>query len=155
MGIGLTLQRLEGWEGQFECMVRFYERACLAANEGRSTDEMDFTLVVFQQALSLRDWVQATCPSVQNLLAALFRDNVEMRLCRDIANGFKHMEITKPSIDKEFSIVFEYAPWGGKMVVLGGGHQVGLLELAGQCVERWRAFIEANQLKPSSVAAKT
>lgn len=157
MGIGLTLQQVEGWEGQFDRMVRFYDRACSAARQNNGEDEIDFSLVVFQQALSLRDWVKEACPSVSSQLENLFRDHLEMKFCRDLANGFKHMTIRSPSIDRSFSIVFEYNPRGGRkgdMVVLGDGHEFVLLELAGKCVDLWREFIETNQLLPSSVVAR-
>ncbi len=158
MGIGLTLQQVEGWEGQFSCMVRFYERACSAARNNRNEDEMDFVLVVFQQALHLRDWIKATCAGAEAPLEALFRDNVEMGICRDIANGFKHMELSRASVDGEFSIVFEYWPRDGRegdMVVLAGGHKFRLLELAGKCVVLWREFVRVNNLRPSGVGSET
>ena len=158
MGIGLTLQQVQGWEGQFQRMERFLERARLAASQGHGDDEMDFTLVAFQQALALRDWVHEACPPVRKQLEQLFA-SVELGICRDIANGFKHMELRKKaSVDPAFSIVFEYNPMlkaKGEMVVLAGAHKFPLLGLATSCVEQWRAFIEETQLRPSSVAAKT
>lgn len=156
MGIGLTRQQVEGWEGQYERMLRWHERAHLAAAQGRFDDEMDFVLVFFQQSLSLRDWIHDALPTARNDLEALFRDNVELKVCRDIANGFKHMSLgRKASVDRAFSIVFEYNPRGtreGDMVVLAGGHQFELLELADRCASLWKAFVESKQLEPSSVA---
>ena len=156
MGIGLTRQQVEGWESQYERMLRWYDRACLAAREGRDADEMDFVLVFFQQALHIRDWIHEAVPEARTSLEALFRDNIELRICRDIANGYKHMSLThKPSVDGAFSIVFEYNPRGtreGDMVVLAGGHKFELLNLATRCVSLWRNFVESNGLQPSSVA---
>jgi hypothetical protein len=34
----------------------------------------------------------------------------ELEICRDIANGFKHHTIYKPSIDTEFAIVYSSIP---------------------------------------------
>lgn len=158
MGIGLTLQQVQGWEGQFQRMERFLERAREAASQGRGVDEMDFTLVVFQQALALRDWVHEACPPVRAQLEQLFSANIELKLCRDIANGFKHMKLRKASVDPGFSIVFEYNPTlegKGEMVVLAGGHKFVLLGLAAACVQQWHAFVEQTQLLPSGVASGT
>lgn len=158
MGIGLTRQQVEGWEGQYERMLRWHERVRLAATEDRLEDEMDFVLVFFQQALSLRDWIQDARPEVRADLEALFRDHIELKICRDIANGFKHMSLShKASVDREFSIVFAYNPRGareGDMVVLAGGHQIELLDLADRCLALWQNFVESRKLKPSSVALK-
>jgi hypothetical protein len=137
-------------------MERFLNRARLAGSQGNGLDEMDFTLVLFQQALALRDWIHEARPEVRPQLEILFSSNVDMGLCRDIANGFKHMKLSrKASVDPAFSIVFEYNPslvHKGEMVVLGGGHKFPLRELATTCVDRWRGFILQTQLKPSSVA---
>lgn len=155
MGIGMTLQQVEGWEGQYARMLRWHERVGLAAREARYEDEMDFVLVLFQQALHLRDWIHDALPEARTDLEILFRDNVELGICRDIANGYKHMSLSRASVDQAFSIVFEYNPLSpakGDMVVLAGGHKFELLDLAGRCVALWRNFVESKQLKPSSVA---
>jgi hypothetical protein len=157
MGIGLTLQQVEGWEGQYERMQRWYERARTAAQGSDGQDEMDFVLVLFQHMWTLRDWIYEACPEARAALEALFRDNLELRLCRDIANGFKHMTLSKPSVDGAFSIVFEHNPRGrrlGNMVVLAGGHKFELLELASKGVSLWSQFIRLQKLRRSSAAAK-
>jgi hypothetical protein len=159
MGIGITLQTVQGWEGQFARMERFLERAHAAESQGNGQDQIDFTLVTFQQALALRDWVHAACPAVRTRLEALFSSNVEMQLCRDIANGFKHMKLgKKASIDNAFSIVFEYNPAlrsKGELVVLGAGNKFPLLGLASACVELWRRFIVQTALKPTGAECGT
>ena len=35
-------------------------------------------------------------------------DNFEMACCRDIANGFKHKRLEKPSVDADFNFYREY-----------------------------------------------
>jgi hypothetical protein len=158
MGIGLTLQQVEGWEGQFERMERFLKRTYQARVQGNGSDEMDFALVLFQQSLALRDWIHIACPSVRKQLEELFESSVELKLCRDIANGFKHMKLSrKASIDNAFSIVFEYNPIlvsKGEMVVLAGGYKFTLLAVATECVEQWRRFIIAVNLEPCGLARK-
>jgi hypothetical protein len=157
MGIGMTLQQVEGWEGQYERMLRSYQRATAAAGQNNGQDEMDFVLVLFEQSWTLRNWVHEVCPEARAALETLFRNNLELRLCRDIANGFKHMSLSRPSVDRAFSIVFEYNPRGGRegdMVVLAGnGHKFQFLELAGRCMALWREFVEREQLRRSSAAA--
>jgi hypothetical protein len=44
MGIGLTLQQVEGWQGQYETMLRWRRRVVEAANGERFADELDCLL---------------------------------------------------------------------------------------------------------------
>lgn len=157
MGIGATLQQVEGWEGQYECLLRWYDRTRIKAQEN-APEETDFVLVVLQQSYALRDWIFHACPDARVALEKLFQTSLEMRICRDVANGFKHMTLSRnASVDRAFSIVFEHNPRGsrtGEMVVLAGGHRIELLDLAGRCVEAWREFIGNNRLRCTGLASK-
>jgi hypothetical protein len=58
--IGLTLQQVEGWGGQFARVSRWRERVVAAANGEPSADELDFLLAFFESAYHLRDWLVET-----------------------------------------------------------------------------------------------
>jgi hypothetical protein len=156
MGIGQTLQQLEGWRGQYERMLRWQTRVGAAANAGNpSPDELDFLLAFFESCFHLREWLLVTSATDQKSLEDLFLSKLELRVCRDLANGFKHHSISKPSVDAQFAVVNEYVPkaWpsthaypNGKWTVLAGGHQLGLVELAGQCVAIWQDFLRSKAL---------
>jgi hypothetical protein len=56
MGIGQTLQQLEGWHGQYARMLRWQTRVVTAANADRpSPDELDFLLAFFESCFHLRE----------------------------------------------------------------------------------------------------
>jgi len=155
MGIGYTLQQLEGWQGQYNRMIRWHARVVAAANADASPDELDFLLTFFENCFHLREWLLVTLAADQKSLDELFLSRFELRVCRDLANGFKHHTINRPSVDARFSVVNEYAPsnWpsghaypNGKWTVLAGGHQLGLVDLASQCVGIWQDFLRSSAL---------
>ena len=155
MGIGKTLQQVEGWQGQYERMLRWHKRANAAARSDVSPDELDFLLAFFESCFHLRDWLLAVGSTDQQSLEELFKSHDELRVCRDLANGFKHHSISRPSVDAQFSVVREYIPrnWpsahaypNGKWMVIAGGYQVGLRELAGRCVSIWQIFLASKGL---------
>jgi hypothetical protein len=155
MGIGQTLQQLEGWPGQYHRMHRWYRRVVAAANANPSPDELDFLLAFFESSWHLREWLLVTKAADQASLDALFQSSAELRTCRDLANGFKHHSISRPSVDAQFSVVNEYVPknWpsahiypNGKWTVLAGNHQFGLVELSAECVAQWQRFLQSKGL---------
>jgi hypothetical protein len=110
MGIGLTLQELEGWRGQYDSMVRWHGRVIAAVNSDPSPDELDFLLAFFASCFHLRDWLRVTAAVDKKALEDLFLSKPELRVCRDLANGFKHHSLKDPSVDARFSVVNEYVP---------------------------------------------
>jgi hypothetical protein len=155
MGIGQTLQQVEGWKGQHERMLRWHGRVLEAGNLSASPDELDFLLAFFESCFHLRDWLLASNAIDQQSLDALFQSSPELRVCRDLANGFKHHSISRPSVDAQFSVVNEYVPknWpsgnaypNGRWVVLAGNHQFGLVELASRCIAAWQQFLQSKGL---------
>jgi hypothetical protein len=157
VGIGQTLQRIQGWRGQHERVLRWHARVVAAANSEPSPDELDFLLAFFESCFHLRDWLLADGATTLPGLDALFAGSAELKVCRDLANGFKHHTISRPSVDAGFSLVNEYVPknWpakykypNGKWTVLAGAHQFGLVELAGDCVSQWNSFLTKENLLP-------
>jgi hypothetical protein len=155
MGIGHTLQQLEGWKGQYNRVLRWQARVLDAVNGKPSADELDFLLAFFQNCLHLRDWLLADGVVDESELQALFQAHIELQICRDLANGFKHHTINRASVDSEFSTLREYIPknWpseyaypNGKWMVLAGGHQLGLVELANRCLSLWQQFLSSKGL---------
>jgi len=93
MGLGRTLQEVEGWRGQYDRVLRWQRRIRTADEARSSADQLDFLLAFFASCFDLRDWLIASGVDRKSV-TALFRSNVELRVCRDIANGFKHFSIT-------------------------------------------------------------
>jgi hypothetical protein len=151
MGIGLTLQQLESWQGQYNSILRWRCRVVGAANGSQSADELDFLLAFFGVANDLRDWLDKTGAVPRAELDSFVGSHAELRVCRDIANGFKHHSISRPSVDAEFAIVNQYVDPddrgrryrfpNGEWTVLANGHQFGLVELSERIVKLWGSFL--------------
>lgn len=156
VGIGLTLQQVEGWQGQYQRMLRWHRRVIAAANGEPSADEVDFLLAFFESAHHLRDWLVRTGAVSTADLESFASAHVEIGICRDIANGFKHHSISRSSVDAEFAIVRQYVdpidrgrPYrypNGEWTVLAGGHQLSLVPLSETVVQLWSGFLRAKAL---------
>jgi hypothetical protein len=152
MGLGMTLQEAVGWQGQYMRMCRWHERIKILANDTKpSKDELDFLLAFFDSAFHLRDWLKVSGGFTKQSLDKLFQSHVELKITRDIANAFKHFELSKPSQDGRFSIVNEYVPVdalgnfrypNGKWTICAGGEKIGLVELTERVVEIWNQFLK-------------
>lgn len=161
MGIGLTLQQLEGWRGQFARMSRWRERVVTAANGEPSADEFDFLLAFFESAYHLRDWLVETGASTSVEVDGYVASHVELQLCRDIANGLKHHSLRRASIDAEFSIVNQYVPRNqggrryrlpnGEWTILANGTQYGLVALSERVLLLWNQFFAQRNMSPNGI----
>jgi hypothetical protein len=163
VGIGLTLQRVEGWRGQLARVSRWRQRVVAAANGEPSADELDFLLAFFESAYHLRDWLVET-GAVSNVeVDGYVASHIELQLCRDIANGFKHHKLRRPSIDAEFGIVNQYVPRNergrryrlpnGEWTILANGTQLGLVDLSERGLLLWNQFLVQRNLNPSGTEA--
>jgi hypothetical protein len=156
VGIGLTLQQLEGWQGQYHRTRRWHRRVIAAANGEPSADELDFLLAFFESAHHLRDWLARTGAVGVADLESFAAAHVEIGVCRDIANGFKHHSLSRSSVDAEFAIVNQYVDPGdrgrpyrypnGEWTVLAGGHQFGLVTLSEVVIRLWDGFLRSKGL---------
>lgn len=151
MGLLLTLQEAEGWHGQYRRMLRWRERISTIDAERSSAEQLDFLIAFFVACFHLRDWLKDSGLDAGRL-NALFRESVELRICRDIANGFKHSRLDRePFHDQAFSVVREHVPagWPSNLghsnarwsIVAGDDKLDDLIELAGRCVSVWDAFL--------------
>jgi hypothetical protein len=147
---GLTLQEVESWHGQYKRMLRWRDRICSIDNGRCANDQLDFLIAFFTACFHLRDWLKDTGVGHESL-NALFQANVEMRVCRDIANGFKHSRIDRePFYDSGLSVIREYVPsnWPSDLghsntrwSVVAGDDKLDLIELANRCVALWDAYL--------------
>ncbi|WP_233425639.1 hypothetical protein [Paraburkholderia kururiensis] len=93
-------------------MRRWRDRVRATDVEHSSADLLDFLIAFFVVCFHLRDWLKDSGVDAERL-TALFRANVERRVCRDIANGFKHSRLDRePFHDPTFSVVRGHVPAG-------------------------------------------
>jgi hypothetical protein len=165
VGIGLTLQQVEGWRGQLARVTRWRQRVVTAANGEPSADEIDFLLAFFESAYHLRDWLVET-GAVSNVeVDGYVASHIELQLCRDMANGFKHHSLRRPSIDAEFAIVNQYVPPNergrryrlpnGEWTILANGTQLGLVDLSERVLLLWNQFLTQRKLNPGGTGAES
>jgi hypothetical protein len=150
MGIGWSLQKNDGWRGQMARIRRWHERVIQAANSG-SLDLEDFVFLFFQNCYLLREWLLKTSNVDHKDIEALFASMPQLRVCRDICNGTKHLTLNNPSVDPDFSIGREYdpsSPSGHRLFIIAHGTKdwaangkYDLLQLSSDCVDAWAAFI--------------
>ncbi|MFL9959403.1 hypothetical protein PQR65_39185 [Paraburkholderia nemoris] len=150
MGLLLTLQEAEGWHGQYRRMLRWRERIS-ATDHGRSSaEQLDFLIAFFVACFHLRDWLKDSGLDAERLNEMSWK-NVELRICRDVANGSRHSYLDrKPFYGQTFCVVWEHVPtdWPSNLVhssarwsILAGADKFDLIELAGRWFSIWDAFL--------------
>ena len=142
MGMGWSIHKNGGWQGQLERVHRWYGRLIHSASIG-SADLEDFAFTFFQNCYFLREWVEKTSTITSSDLDLLFSQSRELQVCRDLCNGTKHLTISKPSADANFSIAREYDPGSAHKYRLVGiaADKFDLLELANKCLQEWERFL--------------
>jgi DNA-binding XRE family transcriptional regulator len=141
MGLGWSTHRNDGWRGQFNRMLRWHQRVVAAAATGDPALE-DYIFAFFQNCYYVQEWIAKTAPEAKPEVNRFFAASPPLRLCRDLCNGTKHLNISRPSVDAKFSIGREYAPaepTGSRFFVVANGKH-DLLELAAACVAEWERF---------------
>lgn len=112
----------------------------------------DYLYAFFQNCWHLCEWVQKSKIVAGPKIKHLFDSHEELRLCRDICNGTKHMTITRPSVDSQFTTFREY-DWlqpsmaegpnsNQKLMVRAAGQKHDMFVLADQCMKIWDDFLE-------------
>lgn len=93
------------WLSQYWRMRRWAGRAKIALNKKvPSEEELDDVYAFFVIAFSLKEWlVKSERVSVENLDKNI-KNFKYWKICRDIANGVKHMELRAPSYENGFTI---------------------------------------------------
>ena len=154
MGTGVSLHTIFGWQSQYERMLRWHRRVLeyppTRSSSPEADEYLDFLLAFFLNCFSLRDWLENSQTVSLNELKKLFDESLDLRICRDIANGAKHFEIRRPSVDEKPSIVRElepdpyfgqYAYPGIRLIIYAGNEVRDLLTLTTNCVNAWQMFL--------------
>jgi hypothetical protein len=105
----------------------------------------------FSQAFALRDWIaDQTALKTKDIQKAI-DGKIEMQICRDICNRYKHLSLKSPSIDAHWDIKrslingFLYGDeWEWK--ITADMHQFTLFDLMIKCIAFWDDFISESGL---------
>lgn len=145
--LGWSLHMTGGWQAQLDRVRRWYHRASSAKD---SIDRYDFLYVFFENAFHLRDWLKDTGGITEKDLDSFFAGNVDMRLCRDLANSHKHYSLRSPSQPVPPTEAREYSPGSGNLdtdtslVILSDGSKHDAFDLATRILHAWEDFIASH-----------
>lgn len=125
----------------------------------------DDVIHAFQDVFHLRDWLvrDPTVAVPEKEIKQLYKDNPSanpsLHLARDVANGSKHLENTRPSVDADAAVAKTSnvnVNLAGRMedtvfshnvnVELGGGKSRDALKLLEDCQQEISAFLKAKGL---------
>jgi len=156
----MTFARLYGNRGmhpaheQWGRILRWLQRlrAVMSDDQSSDSERMDFLQTVLLQCFILRDWLGQPLPPVA---VAAFQEH-DLQLCRDVANGQKHLRLSRPSVDPDYLTVriYEPGPLGEPasvpprpplvLVYCRGDHRVArdLWDLCEACVARLARLLE-------------
>jgi hypothetical protein len=146
----LSIHRAGGWLQQYQRMLRWQRRIHLRLpGEARANqDYFDDCYAFFTTCLSLRDWLIADKVAKDTECHELFAASAALQVARDIANGVKHLNLTKPTSTDGFAIGRQYEE--PPFVVFGtkeGRERLVLVpDLVDEAVHDWQEFLKAKGL---------
>lgn len=142
------------WVPQWGRVINWHQKIKLEKKKhndshGLSGVDMDVVYAFFQNCYHLRDWILNSNPKLQHKIEEYFKNHIEMQICQDICNGLKHMDISRPKIDPDFSFYREYDHFAAetqenpiKYNIIAGGYKYDIFELIDKLVALWEEFID-------------
>jgi len=128
-------QRIERWNKRLR-----------AVREDDTPDFLDFSIVVLMHCFAMRDWLLASGVEREKV-SGLF-SSTELKVCRDLVNGSKHLRLHNASVDEHHEIVRAWRPWQrpgeseSELKVHAGGVSYSLRSLCSTCVDQIGAFMD-------------
>lgn len=144
---------------QFNRVKRWLERFREIHSGREHTREPDYyedvVYAFFQNFWSLKDWLINSGALEKTVVEDFFHSGTDMKICRDIANGSKHLTITRPSLDSKVSVsssIYSSSIGGSSSVEvvywinIDGRPPVDAYNLAITLVAQCEAFLKKNGL---------
>ena len=149
-GIG-SAESIHGWSQLYLGLPLWAERIREAVRgSNRDRDELEFYLCFFVQCHSLRDWMIHNNAASKSVIQDAVAGDEAMKICRDICNRFKHLNIGNPSVDARWSIRRSFLPPDNyELVVVANGDVHALWSLMMRCLEFWKVLVAAYDLETS------
>lgn len=151
----MSVQYLE----QFERIKRWHQRLeeiYVGREHDRSTDYyQDVLYAFFQNCFYLRDWLINSGAVSKIAIDNLINADEDMKMCRDLCNGSKHLMIRDPSIDpnikvKNKDIALELGAGMPQIKIIywiearGGVYHA--FDVATRCLVIWKRFLTQHSL---------
>lgn len=151
---------VQGWRVQYDRMRRWHARVRSAT----AVDDLyiDSVYAFFIFCFHLKDWLamdDSVAREVANAAEQLMNTDYPMQLCADLANGLKHVSVTRrprlpapvtlstgiPSPEAS-SNVDDYLGLLPTIRAADGSFIAGAPEIADLCVDRWDTFLRQHGL---------
>lgn len=145
---------------QYERMIRYYNKI-KQPKDGDHLAQLDNIYSFFQSAWHLKDWIKNDSAICFFNIEKIVEKKISLMKCADLANGSKHLELTRPRTNSKFdgndvlvkvgmavlnesngiyygkSIESEYTFW-----IKYGSQRQCVNDLADQIVNDWNEIIE-------------
>ena len=155
---------------QFERMKRWYEvlKEISISNgpESQADYQVDCIYAFFMNCFHLKDWLISSGVISKNEVNSFINSNEEMKICRDLCNGSKHLNLNNPSIGRDdkcgcgwhgVTLHREYDPFYQTIespkplkkfnyVILADFERFNVFSLADKCFNLWEEFMNDNSL---------
>ncbi len=153
---------------QFERIKRWYDILNQIKNSNSPENQADYQVdciyTFFMNCFHLKDWLINSNVD-QNAIHKYINENKELKICRDICNGAKHLKLTNPSIGKgsdmnmglRVTLHKEYDPYhevtnntkpldNATYVIVADFEKFNVFDLSDKCMELWEDFLKINAL---------
>lgn len=117
----------------------------------------DTIYAFFQSCLHIRDWIIASYPAKKAAVDNFIESNTDLKICRDICNGSKHLNVKDHSVDPNISKSLHSSVYSTNMTSTGtdviywvtvNNLPLDVLQLAQCCVIHWEGFLVRESLIP-------
>ena len=148
----------QGWQSQWtRVQNRLNEvRAVYAGRAGGTEAALDTTLSFFEAVHHLKDWLGNDISSgiTKGDGDALIGGSLMLQLCADLANGSKHLILTKTRTgDKstaitrnDVNVFLGTGTAAHRFYVRSGGTEYDVLQIAESAVDEWEKFLTSKSL---------
>ncbi len=144
------LNRVIRWYRRFQQINEGIQKS--ASFEGQYDDMLAF----FMNCYHLKDWIKndISDDSLNTVVEDYINQNDCLKLCADICNGAKHLDVTRSRFGEETSIRTEVhldesqenPPVIRKWYITSNSGQIfDAFDIATQCVERWVDFFNQHE----------
>jgi len=116
----------------------------------RSFNSLDRFFFFFLCVDSLRDWLKTCPPEALQFWREKFDGTLEWKICRDVSNSFKHLELNSPQLDGPVTIIREYR-WADRhrISIIANGTVLPLFDVARVLWTKIGEFVsEADEFLP-------
>jgi hypothetical protein len=120
-------------------------------------DNIDIIYTFFQNCYHLRDWIVASKSINEAIVDSFIQSNTDMKICRDICNGSKHLIISRPSVANNIHKTLHSSVISSSVnnqqpeielyyFINFRGTAISSLDLARNCVLCWEIFLKKNSI---------